>query len=415
MKPSALLLVLLLAALPLGATNGYFAHGQGPANKAMGGAGSALPQDPLAAASNPAAIAFVDPGMILELALFNPNRGYEISGMPSGMQGTFGLAPGRVDSDSTLFLMPSLAANWRPTERLAVSVAAVAHGGMNTDYRTNTFWGGDHTGVDLAQMYLDATLAWKATPNQSIGVTVRGVFQQFEAQGLQAFGMFSGAPAALTNNEHDTSLGVGAEVGYYAKVRPGLAVAASYAPKLSMSKLDDYSGLFCNEGEFDIPASATIGVAWDATDRLTWVADVQQIEYSGVNAITHPLLPNLMAAPLGTHGGPGFGWDDVTAYKTGLQFAVNDDWTIRAGYSTANQPIPESEVLFNILAPGVVEDHLTAGFSRALPGGGAFHFSLMHALRNSVAGPNPLEVPGQQTIEITMDEWEAEFGWSMSF
>ncbi|HSN68260.1 MAG TPA: outer membrane protein transport protein, partial [Thermoanaerobaculia bacterium] len=396
MKRSLLLVTLALVALPLFATNGYFAHGQGPANKAMAGAGSALPQDPLAATTNPAAIAFVDPGMILELALFNPNRSYTITGMPSGMQGTFGLAPGTVDSSSEVFLMPSLAGTWRPSDRFAFGLSAVAQGGMNTDYRTNTFWGGDHTGVDLAQMFLDASFAWKPAANHSIGLTVRGVYQQFEAQGLQAFAMFSGSPSTLTNNEHDLSYGVGAKIGYYGKLHPDFAVAASWAPKISMSKFDDYSGLFCNQGEFDIPATMTIGLAWNVTDRLTWVADLEQIEYSGVNAVGHPFLPNIMTAPLGMHDGPGFGWEDVTAYKTGVQFAVSQDWTVRAGYSTANQPIPESEVLFNILAPGVVEDHVTAGFSRALPGGNAFHFSLMHALRNSVSGPNPLEVPGQQ-------------------
>ncbi len=305
MKRSALLAILVLAAFPLSATNGYFAHGQGPAAKAMGGAGIALPQDPLAATTNPAAIAFVDPGMIVELALFNPNRGYTITGMPSGIQGTFGLAPGTVDSKSELFLMPSLAANWRPSDRLAFALSAVAQGGMNTDYRQNTFWGGDHTGVDLAQMFLDTSLAWKLTPNQSIGATVRAVYQQFEAQGLQAFATFSGAPAALTNNEHDISYGVGFEVGYYAKIHPDFAIAAAYSPKTSMSKLDDYSGLFCNLGEFDIPANATIGLAWDVTERLTWVADVEQIEYSGVNAVGHHLFPNLLTAPLGTRGGPG--------------------------------------------------------------------------------------------------------------
>ncbi len=415
MKRSALVLVLALAAVPLFATNGYFLHGQGPVNKAMAGAGSALPQDPLAAASNPAAIAFVDAGMIANLALFNPNRSYTVTGMPSGMQGTFGLMPGTVDSESELFLMPSIAANWRPSDRFAFALSAVAHGGMNTDWRTNTFWGGDHTGVDLSQMFLDATMAWKLTQNQSVGLTLRAVYQMFEAQGLQAFAMFSSNPAALTNNEHDSGFGFGGEIGYYARITPNVSVAASYTPKLSMSEFDDYAGLFADEGGFDIPAAATVGLAWNVTDRLTWVADMQQIDYSEVGSVGNPMLPNLMMAPLGAAGGAGFGWKDVTVYKTGIQYEVSDAWTVRAGYSTADQPIPPTEVLFNILAPGVIENHVTAGFTRRTSGDSAFHFSLTHAMENSVSGPNPLEVPGQQTIELTMDEWEAEFGWSMRF
>jgi len=36
----------------------------------------------------------------------------------------------------------------------------------------------------------------------------------------------------------------------------------------------------------------------------------------------------------------------------------------------------------------------------------------MSALSNSVTGPNPLEAPGQQNIEIKMDQWEIELGFS---
>lgn len=415
MKRSALVILLSLAALPLFATNGYFLHGQGPANKAMGGAGSALPQDPLAAASNPAAIAFVDPGMILELALFNPNRSYTISGMPSGYQGTFGLAPGTVESDSELFFMPSLGATWQPSDRFSFGLTMISHGGMNTDYPTNTFWGASPTGVDLMQSFVDATGAWRFTENQSLGLTLRFVYQMFEAQGLQAFGMFSSNPAALTNNEHDSSSGVGFEVGYLARLTPAFSIAASYAPEISMSEFDDYAGLFAEQGGFDIPASLTAGFAWQLTDTLTWVADYQEIEYGGVPSIGNPLIPNIMMGPLGGTSGAGFGWQDISVVKTGFQYRASRDWTLRAGYSMTDQPIPESEVLFNILAPGVIDNHVTAGFTRALGTESAFHFAIMHALENSVSGPNPLELPGQQTIELTMDEWEVEFGWSKKF
>ena len=81
--------------------------------------------------------------------------------------------------------------------------------------------------------------------------------------------------------------------------------------------------------------------------------DVQQVLYSGVASVGNPLLPNLMQSPLGTDGGAGFGWEDMTTIKGGVQLRAGEGWTWRAGYSYGSQPIPESEVLFNILAPGV--------------------------------------------------------------
>jgi len=41
------------------ATNGYFAHGYSIKNKALAGAGTALPTDSLTATTNPAGMAFV--------------------------------------------------------------------------------------------------------------------------------------------------------------------------------------------------------------------------------------------------------------------------------------------------------------------------------------------------------------------
>src|SRR5205814_1064671 len=102
---------------------------------------------------------FVTPGYSLSLALFNPERQYSVIGAPSGYPGTFGLTPGTVKSKSNYFPMPAAGVNFRPNDRSAVTVNFTAHGGMNTDYRTATFYGSSHTGVDLAQIFLTTTYA----------------------------------------------------------------------------------------------------------------------------------------------------------------------------------------------------------------------------------------------------------------
>ena len=66
---------------------------------------------------------------------------------------------------------------------------------------------------------------------------------------------------------------------------------------------------------------------------------------------------------LGGPNGAGFGWQDVTVYKAGFAWNADDNNTWRFGFSYGEQPIPSSEVLFNILAPGVMETHLTAGWT----------------------------------------------------
>lgn len=413
-------LILILATLFLAstafATNGYFLHGVGTASKAMAGASTALPQEALDSDTNPAGGVFVNSGYSLSLALFSPDRQYTVSGSPSGYPGTFGLTPGTVTSKSDYFPMPSVGWNIRPNAKSAVTVNLTAHGGMNTDYRTNTFYGSDHTGVDLMQMFLTGTYAYKLTPNQSIGVSAIIAGQRFKATGLQAFAPFSSDPSCLTNNGYHWSKGFGYRVGYLAKLLPNLSIGASYTPKITMSKLNAYCGLFAQDGSFDIPATGNAGIAYSPIEPLTLAADYQRIDYAGVASVGNALLPNLMVAPLGSSNGAGFGWRNINIYKVGAQWKQNETWTWRAGYSKADQPIPNSEVLFNILAPGVIEQHITLGVSKAMERTpGRFNLAVMYAPSKSVSGPNPLEAPGAQRIQLKMNEWEIEFGYSFGF
>ena len=190
-----------------------------------------------------------------------------------------------------------------------------------------------------------------------------------------------------------------------------------------MSKFDKYKGLFAEQGDFDIPATATVGLNWQATDSSNLTFDVQKIFYGDVKAIANPIsnLTSLCANAggtgttgcLGGSNGAGFGWKDMTIYKLGYQWATSPQWSWRVGYSHGSQPIPDSEVMFNILAPAVIEDHLTFGFTHTLGSNNELNFAFMHAIENSISGRNPLN-PTQE-IKLEMLQYEAEVSWSWKF
>lgn len=410
--PLAALLVLGLVAGTAEATNGYFSHGYGTPYKSVAGAGVALRLNTLAPATNPAAMVWVGRGFDVEMSLFNPNRDFTVNGAPSGFPGTFGLAPGTVESDSLIFLIPGAGANWMLTEDDSLGVTLYGNGGMNTTYASPVF-GAGATGVDLAQMFLAPTYS-RRLGNHSLGVSGILAYQRFEAKGLAAFGQFSMDPAHLTNMEHDSSFGYGARLGYLGQWWDQLAVGASFQTEISMGELESYSGLFAEGGSFDIPKNWTLGVVVTPVDALDIAFDVQRVYYSDVPAVANPMLPNMMSNPMGAALGPGFGWNDVTAYKAGLQFHKGS-WTWRGGYSHADQPVPSDDVLFNILAPGIVEDHATFGLSKAFEGGRQIHLSITRAFSKSVSGGNPLEVPELQDIDLRMDQWELSIGYSFGF
>jgi long-chain fatty acid transport protein len=414
---AAILVAGLLVANDANATNGYFAHGYSIKNKALAGAGVALPLDALGPATNPATLTEVGDRLDIGLAIFNPNRDYTVNGNPSGFEGTFGLTPGKVESDSKYFFIPSIGWSKKIDDNSAVGIAVYGNGGMNTDYPTQTFYdqSSSTTGVDLMQLFIAPTYARKFGNIHSIGITPIFAAQFFEATGVQSFQGYSWDPAALSGNGHESSFGFGGRIGYLGQINDKFSIGLAYQSKIYMSELDDYAGLFAQQGDFDIPSNWTIGVAFKPIPTVAIAFDIQEIYYSNIDSIANPLLPNLGQYGLGTDNGAGFAWEDMTVFKVGLQWARSDQWTYRFGYSYGEQPIPESDVLFNILAPGVIEQHATFGFTYTFANESELDFSLMYAFDNSVTGPNPLEVPGQQTIELSMNQWEVGLGYSWKF
>jgi long-chain fatty acid transport protein len=72
--------------------------------------------------------------------------------------------------------------------------------------------------------------------------------------------------------------------------------------------------------------------------------------------------------------------------KVGVQYAVSNALTLRAGYGKTDNPIEARDVTFNILAPGVVQDHYTLGLSYALSKNSELTVAYMHAPKKSVTG-----------------------------
>lgn len=398
------------------ATNGYFAHGYGARGKALAGATTALAQDAIVAAINPAGLAYVGDRLDLEFELFSPHREYRVNG--GGM-----LATGSVESDSEYFPIPTLGWSYRLDDSQTVGLAMYGNGGMNTDYKPlvngnglfagapGTF-GAGRTGIDMAQAFIVGTYARSFDHGRyALGISPIFAAQTFKARGLSTFGAFgfSADPDHLSDNGRDYSFGAGFRIGGLAELLPGLRLGASYKSRVFMSKFDRYAGLFAQDGGFDIPDSFNVGLSWDVNAALTANFDVEHIRYSEIKSVGNPFRGNL----LGYADGRGFGWNDMTIYKFGAQWKPDPLWTLRGGVSYGQQPIEGSEVLFNILAPGVQEWHLTGGFSRALGQRDELSFAVMYSPQKTVSGPNPLS-PGQ-SIDLSMSQFSLQFAWSRRF
>jgi long-chain fatty acid transport protein len=213
-------------------------------------------------------------------------------------------------------------------------------------------------------------------------------------------------------------------VGYFAQVTPTFGFGAAYSTKIN-GKFEEYRGLFAEQGKFDIPENYNAGVAWKATPALTVALDWQHISYSKVKSVGNPsnqagCAPAFPAGP-GTGGAClgasdssiGFGWDDVNAIKLGVEYQWSSRLLLRAGYNHSDNPIQARDVTFNILAPGLVQDHATLGFTYGVGQSSEITMAYMHAFKNSVSGPatNPyFNVGGTETISLSEDSLGIAWG-----
>jgi len=482
----------LAAAAPAHATNGYFSHGYSAAQRALGGAGTAYATDALVVSANPANLALVPERFDLNLGLFAPQRWYTAGERGAGAgPGVFAVEPGQLRSEHEAFGIPAMAYARPIDDRSSWGVALYGNGGMNTDYRRHgarfaeglsgfetrcdgSFGGGpvspgatDNAGlcgnaqpaasVDLIQLFVVPAYAYRVGDDSAIGIAPIFAAQRFTATGLGAFARFSNAPGKITENGYSMSTGYGYRVGGTLGLAGIASAGFSYQSRLKMSEFDEYAGLFAGQGGFDIPSNWNLGLALRVGERTRVLYDYQHVKFGEVPSVGNPLDPNRFvngcALPrlggdtaqnpdcLGAANGPGFGWRDVTTHKFGYEIGF-EKLVLRAGYSRNRQPIPPGEVLFNILAPAVPQEHFTAGASYPLGSAWGLEMSAMYARNHPVTGKNPLSnaeataaelvaaiaAPGtadtdnafgsdpeDQDITLEMRQFEVMFGLSYRF
>lgn len=398
----------------LWATDGYFSSSYGVKQMGQGGAGIAFPADSLAGAINPAGMVIVGNRFDLGVSPFLPDRDASIVGnqLPPGYPDVNGSYDA---NDKRVFLMPELGYNHMIRPWLSLGVSAYGNGGMDTSYVTRILLlGTTKAGVDLEQMFVAPTVAMKVSQHNAVGFSLNVAWQRFKATGLQNFATASSSadPSNVTDRGYDSAFGAGFRVGWLGQVNSRFSVGATYQSPTWMGDFGKYSGLFAQHGAFDIPANFAGGIAVKPLAKTTLAFDVERIMYGNVKAIAD-LGSN--QALLGSSNGPGFGWHDITSPRVGVDYALKPALTLRAGYNHSGMPFGPNQTFFNLLAPGIVQDHITGGVTVGLGHGRELNFAYMHAFGNSVNGVNsipPAAGGGNVNLHMSEDSVGMSFGWS---
>jgi len=321
------------------AINGAQPGGNGIKNASMGGASIALPLDAVAAANNPAGMAFVPASVVAGVQTFRGDSSAQY------------VVPGNHLANSQTIAAPEFGISWpvNPAVTLGFSVAG---GGSGSDYRQAAL---PVPGAGIAKSSLriaefSPSVAWKLRDDLSLGFALRLVRQQFEAEGVVVPAPVPGGLLPLPGHGEQTSTGVGWRVGLLWKPAPEWSIGVDAKPRTRMGKLDGYDQdiLAYSDGRIDVPAQYGLGVAWQATDRLTLAADWLRILWGDIKINQDP---------------NGFGWRNQPVLRLGAAWKLDDRITLRTGLSRNRAQIGSDRTAQNLLVPAINNKAYSAGLS----------------------------------------------------
>lgn len=407
--------VLVGAASWVSAGNGHVLHGIGAVNSAMGGAGVALPNDPLGALLlNPALLPHLDGGRFAFSAEYNtPSNAVESSAGPFS---------GRTEEDGDTALIPAF--GWtrhKPGTRAAYGVGFLGMAGFGADYPqdpTNPLLAPQPIG--FGRVYSNYTLlkvptavGWKFGDSLSLGLSLnvaRATLTADPAGFVPPDCSGPAGPCFFPRVNADNAWGFGLGVGAYYRVNQAFALGFSYSSEMDFEDFE-WNTQVANPGlpnfgaarrvsfQINFPQTIVGGIAFTPNDRLSIALDGKLINYEDTEGFAETL-----------------GFEDISVVALGVQYKASQNFTLRAGYNKSDNPIPADRAFFTVSTPAIFEDRVCAGLGIQLNENLTLDTAYYHVFENRITGPfvSPVigPVPGTSvTTEMAMDSFVFTFSF----
>lgn len=400
--------------------------------KSIGMAGTAIsyPLDTLAGAYNVAGLADVGDRFDVEVGYVHDTGSAEVTAfdpltdnfVTTNFQGmrTKSVVPVNVGFNKDWILCgDECFADWRLSTGLII---------YNRSYQKTTYTqpmpllGTTKAGLELLNETIAAIVGIQWCEAHTVAVSFDYQVQRLKVDGLENFDnpFLSVSPGNVTNRGYNYSNGCGVSVGYLGHLTDCLSVGVNYSPRVSMSRFDKYKG-FLVHGRLDVPRRIGVGISYKILPCLVIAFDAEQLEWSKVRSLHNPLLHDGVVLPLGSSDGPGFGFRDAWYYRTGIEWGINESWTVRLGYRYANTPIRSSQTAVNVLTLDTVQSYVTAGGTWNLNECNEISICGAYGFENKIKGPGAIPefigpIPtGGGDVNIKEQKWVIGLAWGYKF
>lgn len=227
---------------------------------------------------------------------------------------------------------------------------------------SNVLVGRKHAGHSYELYSTSAVLAYNWRCLQ-IGVSLDILIARHKAMGIQKFDnpALTIAPGHVSNRGYDWSSGVGVTVGALWNVTDTFKVGVTYRPEVRMSRFEKYKGLLPYKGVIPSPQDISAGLSWRFLPCATFAFDYTYVWINRIRAASNPIVKDPVAHKLGSRGGSSFGYRPFVFYRFGLDYALLDNFIVRAGYIYSRQFSRASQAFFDVIGNLPMTNFLTFG------------------------------------------------------
>jgi len=270
-------------------------------------------------------------------------------------------------------------------------------------------------GLGFEQQLLSPGVFHELNDSSVFGVEAILAYQSFGTSqlGLQRIGGPSSIVPMAYNQQlyQDSSYGTGVKLNLSSAIADRLTIGAGFQSRIDMDEFAHYRGVYSSQADFDIPARASIGLAFQANTNTSFEIAVERVMYSEVSAFQSRLLPDRFLAQLGDSTSPNFTWDDLTVFKLGYTWTNGKDTQWRAEISSRSTPAPSSAALQRALDQELADHAMLLGFSRRTGEYSRFNLNAAYAPADYLFGGNVLGVASDDLDQ----DLELEAVWSLDF
>lgn len=258
--------------------------------------------------------------------------------------------------------------------RFGVSVTAPF--GLATEY--DPAWAGRYQGLrsELTTLDINPSFSYRISETVTAGAGLSAQYADAELSQARFLGL--GVPDGKSTVSGD-NWALGFNAGAMFSPAQGTRIGIGYRSKVDQEVDGDLTVVSPTgatlvstgaKAEVSLPETVYLSLAQALGERTTLMASARWTKWSRFEELRIRFANGLPDAVTEEN------WDDTVTISLGVNHAINDRWSVRAGYAHDESPVPDD--FRTVRIPDSDRDWLTLGASYSSPGGMTVDFGFAH-------------------------------------